>query len=137
MENNIGQELIVIETKRTKIINKINHILKAIINSFAFPIIMGICLFLKSIFFYYNTIMIRESLPIETILGTFVFIFVIVCIQNVLPNRARVYTTIITNFLISVLLFADNLYYLYSSNVLSVLQISNLQYGEEILTTIP
>ena len=137
MENNIGQELIVIETKRTKIMNKINHILKAIINSFAFPIIMGICLFLKSIFFYYNTIMIRETLPIETILGTFVFIFVIVCIQNVLPNSARVYTTIITNFLISVLLFADNLYYLYSSNVLSVLQISNLQYGEEILTTIP
>ena len=67
----------------------------------------------------------------------FIFIFVIVCIQNVLPNRARVYTTIITNFLISALLFADNLYYLYSSNVLSVLQISNLQYGEEILTTIP
>ena len=51
MENNIGQELIVIETKRTKIMNKINHILKAIINSFAFPIIMGICLFLKSMFF--------------------------------------------------------------------------------------
>ena len=137
MEDNIGQEIMIKVKKRTKIMNKINHILKAIINSFAFPIIIGICLFLKSIFFYYNTIMIRETLPIETILGTFIFIFVIVCIQNIFPNRIRAYTTIITDLLISIILFADNLYYLYSSNVLSILQISNLQYGEEIITTIP
>lgn len=41
------------------------------------------------------------------------------------------------NILISILLFADNIYYSYSSNVLSVLQISNLQYGEEIMSTLP
>ena len=34
-------------------------------------------------------------------------------------------------------MFADNIYYTYSSNVLSVLQITNLQYGEEIMSTLP
>ena len=39
--------------------------------------------------------------------------------------------------LISLLLWADNVYYIYSSNLLSVSQITNLQYTEEITTTIP
>lgn len=135
---NINQENMLCKRKIGRnIIYKIKCGLKYIFNSFWFPIIMGFFLFIKTIFFYINTIMIREILPIETVIGTIFYIFTIVCIQNVLPNRARVLCTIIIDFLLSTLLFADNLYYSYSNNVLSVLQISNLQYGEEIMSTLP
>ena len=54
-----------------------------------------------------------------------------------LPNRGRIITTIIVDILASILLLADNLYHTYSSSVLSVAQIMNLQYGEEIMSTLP
>ena len=54
-----------------------------------------------------------------------------------LPNRIRTSLTIVLDIILSLLLFADNLYYTYSSSVLSVMQITNLQYGEEIKGTLP
>ena len=54
-----------------------------------------------------------------------------------LPNRGRIIATIIVDILVSILLFADNVYHTYSSSVLSVAQIMNLQYGEEIMNTLP
>ena len=41
------------------------------------------------------------------------------------------------NLLISILLFADELYYTYASNILSVMQTGNMQYKDEILAAIP
>ena len=106
-------------------------------NSIGFPIIIGIILLLKTIFFYTNTISIREQLDMNTILGTILFLAIITCIICVLPNRGRISVTIIIDLLISLLLFADNAYHTYSSSVLSVEQITNLQYGEEIIDTLP
>ena len=54
-----------------------------------------------------------------------------------LPNRTRSVTTIVIDIIISIILFADNIYHTYSSSVLSVAQILNLQYGEEIMDTLP
>ena len=118
-------------------IKKIKNKCNKIINSMAFAVIIGIILMLKTIFFYNNTIAITQVLEIQTILGTAVFAIVIAGIISILPNRARVITGTIINLLISILLFADNLYYSFSSNVLSVAQIGNLQYGNEIMATIP
>ena len=121
------------EIDKEKIKNKVNQFF----NTIGFPIMIGILLLLKTIYFYQDTISIRETIDKETILGTIAFLSTIVCLICILPNRGRIITTIIVDVLLSVLLLADNLYHTYSSSVLSVAQILNLQYGEEIMNTIP
>lgn len=115
---------------RKEIINKT-------FNSVGFVILMGILLLLKTFLFYHNTIAIDEKLEIETVVGSICFVIVIVCFLSALPNRARVIGAIIIDFLISLLLFGDHIYYIFSNSVLSIAQITNLQYGEEIISTLP
>ena len=121
------------EIDKGKIKKKVNQFF----NSIGFPVMIGILLLLKTIYFYQDTISIRETIDKETILGTIAFLSTIVCLICTLPNKGRIITTIIVDVLLSVLLLADNLYHTYSSSVLSVAQILNLQYGEEIMNTIP
>ncbi len=107
-------------------------------NSVGFPIIIGILLFLKTIFFYLNTISIQEMIDMGIILGTIAFIATLTWMISVfLPNRGRIVVTIGVDIMISILLLADNLYHAYSSSILSIAQIMNLQYGEEIMSTLP
>ena len=108
-----------------------------VFNSVWFVVFIGIALLLKTFLFYYNTIAVNEKLEVETIIGTICFIIIIVCFLNILPNRARIIVSIIVDFLISLLLFGDHVYYIFSNSVLSVAQITNLQYGEEIMSTLP
>lgn len=125
------------EINKEQILKKIKEILNNFLNSIWFPIIIGIILLLKTIFFYQNTISIREVMDKDTVLGTIAFLATIICMICTLPNRGRCITTIVVDVFISVLLFADNLYHTYSSSVLSVAQMMNLQYGEEIMDTLP
>ena len=127
-----------IDKKKKKITKtKIKEIINRFFNSIGFTIVIGILLFLKTIFFYLNTISIRETIDKDTVLGTIAFLATIICMICALPNRGRTITTIVTDILLSILLFADNVYHTYSSSVLSVAQIMNLQYGEEIMDTLP
>ena len=126
--------------KENKEINKenIKEMVNKFFNSIGFSIIIGILFFLKTIFFYWNTISIQENIDDGTILGTIAFISTIIWMICVfLPNRGRTVTTIIVDILVSIVLLADNLYHTYSSAVLSVAQIMNLQYAEEIMSTLP
>ncbi len=107
------------------------------VNSIYFAIIIGIFILAKTFLFYYHTITIKEQLYIDTIIGTISFVVVIICFLCVLPNRARAIFSIIVDFIISLVLFGDNVYYNYSNSVLSVAQITNLQYGGEIISTLP
>ena len=116
---------------------KMKYKCNKIINSKFFAIIIGIILMLKTIFFYTCTIAVTQTLEIQTVFGTIIFVLIITGIIGILPNRARIIVGTIINLLISVLLFADNLYYSFSNNVLSIAQIGNLQYGNEIMATIP
>ena len=116
---------------------KIKEILYEILNCKLFVLLMGIIIFIKTIYFYKNTIAISDVLEIQTIIGTISFLAILMCFLSIIPNKFRIVTTIIVDFLISVLLCADNLYYIYSSNFLSVAQITNLQYTEEINGTVP
>ena len=125
------------EINKEQILKKIKEKLNNFLNSIWFPIIVGIILLLKTIFFYQNTISIREVMDKDTVLGTIAFLATIICMICTLPNRGRCITTIVVDVFISVLLFADNLYHTYSSSVLSVAQMMNLQYGEEIMDTLP
>lgn len=113
--------------------NKINKFF----NSIGFIILLGVLLFIKTIFFYKNTIANTDSIELQTIFGTIFFIVVYVCIICTLPNKSRIIIGIISTLVISLLLFMDNIYYIFSNNVLSVAQITNLQYGEEIADTLP
>ena len=116
---------------------KVKNILNKIFNSIWFPVIICILIFFKTILFYNNTIAINEKLNMETVLGTIYFTIILLCFLIILPNRTRIISSIIINIFISFLLFGDNAYYTYSSSVLSIAQITNLQYGQEILSTLP
>ena len=118
-------------------IERIKEILNKAINSIWLPIFIGIIIFFKAILFYNNTINIDDKLELETIIGTMSFSIVLVCFLCVLPNRGRVISAICIDIFFSILLFSDNIYYIYSNSVLSVAQITNLQYGEEIMSTLP
>lgn len=126
------------ETKNTNIKNgKAKEILSKFVNSIWFVIVVGILLFVKTMFFYDNTISNSGKIEMQTILGTIGFTVILVCILIILPNRARIITTLTSNFIVSLVLFGDNIYYIYSNSFLSIAQITNLQYGEEILSTLP
>ena len=116
---------------------KTKEILNKIINSSYFPIIIVILLILKTILFYKSTVSIQEEIYKKTIVNTAIFIFSLFGISYLIPRRVRNITGIIIDVIFSVLLFADNLYYNYSNNVLSIMQITNIQYGEEIMSTLP
>lgn len=115
----------------------IKEIINKYFNSIVFVIFLGILIFFKTLLFYSNTIGKNEEIELETILVTLSFIIDIVCFLCILPNRARIVTGIIVNFLLSLLLFADDVYYIYSNSVLSIAQFTNVQYGNEILNTLP
>lgn len=107
------------------------------LNSIWFVVLIGILIFCKTLLFYYSTIAMGDNIELGTIVGTICFIITIVCFLSTLPNRTRIVTTIILDFLVSLMLFGDHIYYIFSNSVLSIAQISNLQYGEEIISTLP
>lgn len=116
---------------------KIKEIINKILNSRVFVLFVGIILFIKTIYFYKNTIAISEAVETQTIIGTISFLITLICLLCIIPNKFRIKVTMIIDCLVSILLCADNLYYTYSSNFLSVSQITNLQYTEEIMGTLP
>lgn len=117
--------------------NKQKEVLNKALNSRLFVIIIGIILFIKTIYFYKNTIAVSNQIEIQTIIGTISFLITIICFLIILPNKLRVKITLIINFFLSLLIWSDNVYYIYSSSVLSVEQLTNLQYTEQIIDTIP
>ena len=117
--------------------DKIKDALNEILNSKIFIVLIEMMLFIKTIYFYKNTIAVYAGIQIQTIIGTISFIVTIMCFLMILPNKIRIKITLIINILISLLLWADNIYYIYSSNLLSIEQITNLQYTEQIIDTIP
>ena len=123
--------------EENKKIYNLKEVANKILNSFWFVIIIAVIIFLKTILFYQNTIVTDGNIEKDLILGTIFFIVSIMCVINALPNRVRVISLIVLDLLISLLLCADELYYAFSNNVLSIAQFSNLQYGEEITSTLP
>lgn len=116
---------------------KIKQGINKTFNSRTFMIILGTILIIKTMFFYNNTVISDNALQFETVKGTIAFVVALMCVINIFPNKARNVISLIVDFFISILLWADNLYYTYSSNILSVEQISNLKYSEEIMNTLP
>ena len=116
---------------------KIKEVLNLVLNSRIFVALLGIMIFVKTIYFYKSTIMVFEQMETQTLIGTIAFIITILCLLMCLPNKIRIKLSLIISVLISLLLWADNIYYIYSSSVISIEQLTNLQYTEQIIGTIP
>lgn len=117
-------------------LSRIQYYTNKIINSELFIIIIGLVLFVKAAMFYRLTIYV--SIPISSTLmaKTFIFSMLIVTFLLLFKNRLRFIFGMILDFIVSAIMFADNLYYNYSTSFISISQISNLQYSEQISTAL-
>ncbi len=109
-----------------------------VLSSRWFALLIGLIILFKTIFFYGNTVFKNDTIWLWSIRQTSCFILILVFPILLFPKSTRRFEVgIILDFLISLLLFADELYYTYASNILSVMQTGNMQYKDEILAAIP
>lgn len=113
-------------------IKKIRKGINLIINSELVIILIGLLLFCKMILFYKNTIYSFDVFQNEIAVKTFIFSMFIVTFLFLFKNRSRFVIGTLINLLLSILMFGDELYYGYSTSFLSVSQLSNVQYSEQI-----
>lgn len=97
-----------------------------------FILLIGIILLLKTILLYKVGIFINKPLEFKDIYMAMSFISIFLTIPMLLKEKPRFYVTLIIDLSISILLLINELYFSYSSNLVSVSQILNLQYGKEI-----
>lgn len=121
-------------TKLEKIWNKASQIF---LTSRLFVVAVGIILVLKTIFLYKMAIFFHKPVEKEYIDMIVAFVCILMTIPMLLKGKIRIWITLITDLLVSILLFINELYFSYSSNLVSVSQISNLQYGREISIALP
>lgn len=118
--------------------NIIKQIVEYILSSRWYVFFIGIVILLKTIFFYGNTVFNNDTIWLWSIRQTSFFIVIMVFPLLLFKNSVRRFEAgIVLNIFISVLLLADELYYIYASNILSVMQSGNLQYKDEILSALP
>ena len=109
-----------------------------IFSSRYFILFLFFIILLKTILFYADTVFYKEGIWLWSIRQTsFFIIFMVSLLLLCRSSRLRFILGMIMNLGVSVLLFADELYYLYASNIISVMQAGNLQYGGEIIAAIP
>lgn len=109
-----------------------------IFSSRYFILYLFFIILLKTILFYADTVFYKEGIWLWSIRQTsFFIIFMVSLLLLCRKSRVRFVLGMLMNLGVSILLFADELYYLYASNIISVMQAGNLQYGGEILAAIP
>lgn len=120
-----------------RLITPPDGILTKLVNSNILIIILGISIFLKAIMFYKNTVYASSVIPEHELWynASFVLMFLVplLLINN---NKIRYVCILILDLFISIIFFADELYYSYSSMVISVNQAGNIRYIKEILDTV-
>lgn len=119
-----------------KVLDVVKKYANIVINSHLYVILIGLILTAKMILFYYNTIYQKIPMNRDIIPYTFIFSMFIVSFLFLLKNKSRFIVSTIVNFLFSCLMFADEVYYSYSSGIISIAQFGNLKYSEQIAATI-
>lgn len=118
--------------------DKFNLIFEYIFSTRWYVLLVGIILLLKTLLFYTDTVFHNDTIWLWSVRQTCFFIVIIVFPLLLFRKSAKRFEFgIIINFLVSFILFADELYYTYASNILSIMQTGNLQYKDEILVAIP
>lgn len=134
---NIEKEEKTVEGKLHKVKNVFKYVWNHIFQTRVFVVLTAIAILLKTILLY--KIAIFPNAPIEKtyIYMAVAFISILIAIPMLVRGRARFWVALILNLLVSILLFMNEIYYGYSSNLVSISQISNLQYGKEISVALP
>lgn len=118
--------------------SKFCFILRSLLGSRIVIIILVLVLIEKTKLFYNQTLPMQTEEFENIYLFTFIFIVItLIPLLFVRKDKNRFYLGIIIDLLLSILLFADNLYCIFSSNMLSVSQISYVRYSEEITNVLP
>lgn len=137
-EINIKENALIKNEKSKTTVRKIlNKSIQIFLTSRLFVVVIGLLLVLKTVFLYKTAIFVNKPIEkeyIEMIIG---FVFIFLTLPMLLKGKIRIWIALIIDLLTSVLLFINELYYSYSSNLVSVSQISNLQYGKEISAALP
>ena len=120
-----------------KITSKLQKISTKIISTKLFIILTAIIILLKTILLYKTSIFANTPITFNCIYITIIFISILCIIPMLLKNKARFIITITINLLTSILLCINEIYYSYATNLVSISQISNLQYGKEISAALP
>jgi len=115
----------------------INKTIQIFLTSRIFVVLVGIILVLKTLFLYKMAIFIHKPIEKEYVEMIVAFVCIWLTIPMLLKGKIRIWITLLFDLLMSILLFINELYYSYSSNLVSVSQISNLQYGKEISAALP
>ncbi|MCI8308874.1 MAG: sulfatase-like hydrolase/transferase [Clostridia bacterium] len=109
-----------------------------IFSSRYFFLFMFIVILLKTLLFSIDTVFYKHGIWLWYIRQTAFFIIIMLAPMFLFRNsRTRFIYGMILNLVLSCLLFADELYYEYASNIISVIQAGNLQYKDEIISAIP
>lgn len=119
-----------------KAINVLKKYTNIIVNSDLIIIFTGLVLFGKMCFFYERTIYFSDVMQKEIVEKTFIYSMYLVALLFILKNKSRFICAYIINLFMSILMLADEIYYNYSSSLISIVQISNLQYSDQISATI-
>lgn len=115
----------------------IENLKKTIIDTRAYSIITSIIILIKTIILYNNAIYITKPIEATHIYTAYAFIFVIINIPILFKRKTRNIITTLINIIISSILLINEIYYTYSTNLISISQISNLKYGKEITAALP
>ncbi len=110
--------------------------LTKLVNSNLLIILIGVCTLLKLVMFYLNTVYKGANIPQHIVFYNVSFILILLIPLLLINNsKIRYIALLIWDAIISVILFADELYFSYSSMVISVNQVGNIRYIKEILNT--
>lgn len=125
------------KTQELKEMDK-KDLMTGIFSSRYFVLFLFVLILLKTLLFSADTVFYKEGIWLWYIRQTSFFIIIMVAPLLLFRNsRHRFAFGMILNLLLSILLFADELYYEYASNIISVMQTGNLQYKDEIISAIP
>ena len=124
-------------SKTEEILNAIKTALQSIFQTRAFVVLTGIILILKTMLLYKIAIFNTKPIEFTYVQMAAVFICIFLVLPMLLKDKLRFWCTLIIDLLVSILLFINELYYSYSTNLVSISQISNLQYGREISIALP
>ncbi len=118
--------------------NSFKQVMEYLLSTRWYILFVGFMLLLKTVFFYRNTVFHNDTIWFWSIRQTCLFIVIIVFPLLLFKKSVRRFEWgMMINLVVSLLLFADELYYSYASNILSVMQVGNMQYKDEILAAIP
>lgn len=124
-----------IRWKQTK--NKPMLLLRMLFGSRAVIVVFTMILMAKTLFFYQN-LKLEVSFWDNTYQNTLFFIMLTLSpLLFVRKERHRFKLMIVLDIFFSILLFADNLYWDFAVNMLSVSQVLYVKYAEEITQTLP